>query len=266
MSNIINTDPKLAALLGGASLFTGLIDPQGLLAEGRLIKLCFNLENSFWSARYAFGTSEEFVITGIFRESLNPVLDAIKLPLPDGKYDNVQLKPAENLCEALGPLSGIPVRLRRSLSPAGLTAGKEGKIDRPSLESFANLVANALFWGVELHQKEEPMKGFSKYTISFESENNHDVRRILLTMTCPLDEGEISVDSDATVYGLGNKRVVLRKNLGMARMATVKCTINRNGQKIPSLKAAFDLYDAIPVLYEKERHKTISMGRPKSKP
>ena len=31
------------------------------------------------------------------------------------------------------------------------------------------------------------------------------------------------------------------------------------------MKAAFDLYDAIPILYEKERKENISIGKPKAR-
>lgn len=247
MSTPLHTDPKLLALLRGASLFSSLIDPQGLLSGGRLTKLCLNLESSFWSARYRFPT-DEFVIAGRFKESLVPTVDSVSLPGEKGEGKDVRLNPSETLMGALGRLNEIPVRLRRVLSP---TARKRAFPGELTLEDYTSLVGNALFWGIELHNRKEPMKGFSKYAVSYEGETDTDTQRVLLTMSCALNEGEVSVETDANVYGLGNKKVILRKNLGMNRMAAVRCTVTRNGKKIPSLKAAFDLYSAIPVLYGK---------------
>ena len=252
------TDRKLLFLLNGPSILMNSIDPDGLLSAARLTKLRFNTEDSVWTAVCEFPEKEMLILLGLLREDGIPMVSLIKMPLPGKHFDALTLRPSETLLKSLGPLNEVPARLRRILRSPGRETAKTGGL---SLRDYTGLVSQAIFWGVEPVENEEALKGFSRYIIAFdygrEPIGKRQADTVRMKLVNILDEGEITVEADADVYGLGGKKVTLIKNLGMLRKATVYCTVNKDGRDIPSLKAAFDLYGAIPALYSKERRKTI---------
>ena len=262
MTNSISTDRKLLVLLGGQRTFLSRIDPEGLLSGGYLSQVAINMDSSLWSMKLRFPSGEKVILNGRFKESLNPVADVVKMPLSEGGLEDFRLKASETLCGGLGPLNEVPAWLRRILSPGVPKTAHRGEL---SIENYLDVINNALVWGIELQNEDNPLEDFSRYNISFTGGDGTNAEKIQFRISNSLLDGEIFLESDATLFGLGSKKVILRKNLGMMRMASINCTTNKKGRQIPSLKAAFDLYDAIPILYEKERKENISIGKPKAR-
>ena len=255
-----NTDRRLTAILGAGEGLLRRIDPEGLLGTGRLFRFAVNAENRSWKTMVVFPSGDILSVRGVSNaESVS--VASVKTALPGGAWEAGATKPSEALCGALGDLSGTSVRLKRVLSPAGLETASGG---RPpvSWETFVELTRNALFWDVEGADKKGIGERFPENEYKFNFELGGPVSSVELQTRCLLDEGEIIVRCDMNVFGLGNHKVILDKNLGMNRRALVDCRASRQGHPVPSLKVAFDLYDAIPVMYEKERRKKIKKGLP----
>lgn len=239
---------KLSTLLSGEDIISSLIDPEGIITGARLARASINRENSSWSARYVFPAGETLILVGVFHESIIPIIQNVKFQVPGEKYIDVPSVASETLRGALSRLDEVPVRLRQIMSPRG---SKKAGNEKFSLKSYLTLIDEAVMWGVET--RAEGLEGFVHYTVTFREEVGK--RKVEFRLSADMPEGEIALQCDATEAGLGNKKAVIRKNLGMKRSVTAECSTRKDRKNIPSLKAAFDLYGRIPVLYSKERRK-----------
>lgn len=248
------TDAKLLLLLNGEKIFTGNIDPENILSNAKLLKLNINVHSALWSALYAFNTGEQLILGGKFQQCFVPIIDKMIVPQTNKEKTDIKINPSKTLLQGLGQLDELPVHLRRNLSAPAKTDATNTHI---TMEEYLDKVNDALLWGIELFQKKEPLKDFSKYSISFERNKDGEITKAVYRLTDYLDEGQIILQTDATVYGLGGKNVTLKKNLGMKHTAEINCTAMIKDREIPSLKTAFDLYEAIPIIYQDERKKRI---------
>lgn len=253
MGNRINTDAKLLALLDGGRRFAAIIDPDGIAAGCALARLSVNAASGKWSAKFRHQGGACFHVCGALLPDSSPVIELIRQKDENGQFADIAGKPSKTLKFALGALNRLPVRLSALLRPTGAAGGKETK-SGDFLAKYLELVRRALVWGVEPARGHEPGTEFDLYRVEFfDAPPGSAAARAELSMTCQLDEGDIVISADADVFGLGAKKVTLRKNLGLLRSAVVDCRASHKGHGLPSLKVAFDLYELIPVLYEEER-------------
>ena len=261
MGHKIKTDKRLLALLDGARMFSSAIDPDEMTAEGVLQRVVIDRKGQRWTYRYAFDNGTVLVIEGRFQES-EMLITGIRTPDAEGNKGEIPCLPSKRLIESLGPLNGLPARLKKVLSKEAKTAASTGKLNHTG---YVALLKSALMWEVEAKNENEPMAGFEIFRIVFHYNREDVVCGVDFSAACDMEEGRITVSANADLYGLGNKKVVLEKNLGMGRSISAICQRKKDDKTLPSLKAAFDLYDAIPLMYESQRKKDNTMGRPKAK-
>lgn len=265
MGKNLNTDNRLLVIIDGGRIFRELIDPEGVTAEARLNRAVFDTRNKRWKMRFVFETGETAWVQGTWDDEEILWVEKIYFPAKNGENEEYPVKRSKTILESLGDLRKVPVRLRRILSSTGLEMAANGQNAVGFPKYYMKIIDDALLWNIEIRKEKDPMKNFCIHKISFIFNERGQSARAEFQAINDMPEGRIILSADADVYGLGNKRVLLEKNLGMLRSASVECNIKKEGRLIPSLKAAYDLYEAIPVMYGKERRKKIGIGKPKAK-
>ena len=215
-----------------------------------------------WSALLEKNRAGSITIDGRIHEGWELSVESLLAGEAGKQPEQFILEPAKTLVLALGNLSAAPapaIRFMAAPRPANSQgSGVEGK---PFLGEYIKLALNALTWNVETPGGFLPER-FTQVTVKFEYNAQDAPARAVLRAMDILPEGIVCTDADATVFGLGARKVLLKKNLGMMRSASIECRATRDGKNIPSLKVAYDLYGTIPVLYEKERKKKNNRGKP----
>lgn len=260
----IRTDPRLLLLLGAGSVFRGLLDPEGLLREGLLRNLAYDTAKEQWGAKLVFPSGEELYCEGRFVREGGVFIDALTLRETKVEAYKVPFTSARTLLAGLGTLDKVPSRLRRLLAPIGPERAINAEFEN-RIKTYRAILDDALLWDTEPKNAKAPLELFEMRRATFDYNESNNPVGTAFAAVCALPEGQITLSSEADVYGLSTKKVVLEKNLGMSRHARVECWARKDGHRYPSIKAAFDLYDAIPVLYEKQRKKKIGIGKPKAR-
>lgn len=256
----MNTDNKLLTLISGGNIFTNELDPDGLLQRALPAKIFYNSTTGSWSLRLNFDSGDILLMKGHVLDD-ESIITQLKMPSGPGEIEEIPFSPSKTLYEGLGPLNGVAARLRRNLAPAAPLGGEKGKYW--FMSGYWPLIDNALLWDTELHTGKNPLEGFDMYHVTYQTNERGSVVEAKFSLTRSLLDAEITISADADLYGLGNKKVRLIKNMGMYRRASIDCILKKE-HPIPSLKLAMDLYNALPILYEKERKKNKDLT-PKKK-
>lgn len=258
MATTVKTDTRLLALIDGGNILRSLIDPDGISLGGKVEAVVADTANQRWKMRLSFTGGKTLWIQGV-RDGENLWIEKLRMPQEEKGTENIPCERAKTLLESLGNLDGVPARLRRVLVSPGRENGSTDEKAGTFLAGYVALIDEALTWDVEPRDEKRPMSRFNVRRI------NYNESKAEFSAICDLQEGRIILSADANVYGLGNKKVVLEKNLGMLRNAVVECCEKREGRSRPSVRAAFDLYDTIPVLYGMERVQKKDTGIPRAK-
>ena len=270
---MIETDKRLVSLLNAGETLLLLVDPDGLLSGGRVSRLVHSSPSRDgarqWVLEVLFPHHEgvRMSLSGVFMGA-SVRLVSLKLLAPDsdmlpGQWKDFVIKPGKSLSEALGQISGIPACLKKYLSNSpGSAASGENLVRR--MLSFFSYEEDALFWDVEGGLvRDGRRQAFTEYRLVFKRSREDTLSKVYISAVASLEEGCVVLKGDADIFGLGGKEVVLHRNLGMGREIRAVCSVRRDGNVIPSLKAAFDLDDVVPVFYCKNRKKKISTGKPR---
>lgn len=260
----VHTDVRLVAILSGGDALLGLIDPEAILGDGRVMRYSLDRRAGRWGAVVAFPRGDGLSLRGGQAPGKGDIL-SVRVSAAPPSWRDVPTAPGKTLLTALADLSGTPVHLKRNLAPAGARKAPEGLPQPPGPELYAELLSDALFWGVEGADGAGTLERFDKLAVHFEYGGGRTATKARIAATRYVTEGKVTVSADADVYGIGNRKVTLEKNLGLGHLAAVDCIAERKGTPHPSLRVAFDLADRIPVLYEKERRKKEKMGTPRSR-
>lgn len=255
MENKVQTDIKLLTIMQGGLRMAMTVDPEGLLSNMRPTRLAYDRENETWSLTFSDepnGKGQNHVTLNGWKIKSKYVLHGIAYKDGTGKNAVFSTKAKESLNEAVSPVSALPVHLKRSLASTGLIS-RENETERFVFEEYFTMLEDALLFGVERHKEKDTLERFSRYIVKYQYNDKGIPVMAEFQTTYVLEEGEISLTANADILGLGGKKALMKKNLGMLRSASVSCTSKKDGRTIPSLLAAFDLYDKIPKLYEDER-------------
>ena len=264
---LLNTNRKIMSILGVGEDMRRLVDPEGLLSSGQVSEFTHSKPHEgrcTWRMVFVFPHGDSVSVGGTM-EADSLLIVSVSMPEVGGK--NLRLKVAgssRTFLSAIGDLSVLPPRFKRCLSPIGKPAGETDRLFG-QLRSFFILEDDAVFWDVEGGEKSSPYrKLFKEYCSRFVYSDSGNLQKVDICAFSRLVEGKLLVRADLDVYGLGNKRVTLVRNLGMGRQFSGDCVIVKDGIVKPSIVAAIDLDSCIPVMYSKERHKDKTMGRPKA--
>lgn len=248
------SDSRLLSILRGGEILRSCVDSEGLLCDWKVASLeispTLEWEAVFSLERIHLTVSGRFAEGGVLVATL----------CTDDYEARAAEKPFSSLLEAFGDLSGLPPHLKSMLSPV--------RLEIPGFEHVASILddrfvqneIDALFWGVDGGRPED---GCRKYFRRMRTRFAPDGKgKVELSSSYSFGDSLIYVKADVDVFGLGARKVVLEKNLGMGRFARCECVRHVGGRYVPSLLVAFDLADAIPQLYCRERRSAVKV-RPK---
>lgn len=262
------SDQRLLFILQGGDIFMYLFDPENLCKNGVVRRVVHGFSSEdvavSWEASVIFKNGDCLIASGAWTVSDGLSIWELKMPLPDGMFETIPSLPGKTLLSALGELSGTPVRLKRCLSPTGPKMGDYAKVSSLWGNRLFEMEEDALFWDVEGGEKESGnRKLFKTIAVSYTRNETNGPMKASMVSSAPLKEGRILCSTELDIYGLGSRKVVLDRNVGLGHRAEIKCTARVNDRVVPSLKMALDLDSVLPILYFKERHKTLSRGKPK---
>lgn len=261
-----NSDSRILSILMGGENMRSMIDPEDIL-HGSVTRAFTYSKNEFndnWSLKVCFPSGDELFLAGIASED-NIVLISSIVFVSGSEKTIIPAIGTETVVEAFGNLSGLPAQLKRNLAvlPAK-TANSEG-FDF-NCRNFFDLSKDALFFGIEGGENGGPYRGnFSTLTLLFTNNLEGEPCSVMLRSMTPLVDGKIIVSSAVDIYGLNEKNVKLKYNLGLGRHISSDCFLTHDGKTCPSLKVAFDLANQLTGLYTKQRRKKTGLGKPRSK-
>lgn len=257
-SNI--SDTRLLSILRGGELLRYAVDPEGVLCDWKVSVLDVCMVDGLLNWTAVFVTDRSSLTVSGYFEGKEAFVSSVKT---DGYESDKSVKAQNSVLQALGNLSGLPPKFKAVLSPVGLEILN---FDKPAAfldAAFFHNETEALFWGVDGGKGED---GYRKYFTSYRTRYSVDREgkgKVELSSAYSFENSRIVVKTDVDVFGLGNKKVYLEKNLGLGRFVKCECTRQIDGRAVPSLAVAFDMSDAVPVLYCKERKAKIKMKLPK---
>lgn len=250
-----NTDKRLLFLLDGGDALLRQIDPGNLMGKATVKRTVIERHDgkSFaWSLLASFPDGEWARTIGTASPE-GVVVREIALALANqGTWEKVSEKPGETLQEALGPLDRIPARLKRNLVP---TVKETAKDDRKTKGLPARLFLtglDALCYKTEGGNDEGNRDRFSRLKATYNRKPDDSVEFLELTLSCPMKKGAVILEGKLDVFGLYEKKCRIEKDLGLSHRTSAECTKQIKGQDIPSVRAAFDLYETIPTLYSEQ--------------
>lgn len=262
------TDPRLLYILNAGRRLVRSLDPDGLassLSPERLVIIPSRQDGAGkWELKvcFPFCKGAKAVIAGTYSLDSNTVR-SVRLPLGNGSWEDMAVKAGKTLWEALGPIGGIPPRLVRLLASSGPEKAAAAALAAGGAEfDFARcsrILRDALFWDVDGGKDTKLTARFKTLDIRYGQEGRQAAE---IDTVCRLERGEVSLSSRCDLYGLSSRRATLEIRLGSGRTATVTCRQKKDGKDIPSIRAAFDLYAAIPEMYSSERYRREGLGEP----
>lgn len=267
------SDMRLLLILKGGEALKSFFDPEGLLSGGYVCEYIHGSPKEdgsvFWSAKISFDSGDVLGLGGTFLKKGDSTISNIRYTQSDGKRTNLSIKPQKSLLLALGDLSGLPVSIKRNLSPMG--PKKAYPCDSPwkfddDLFAFEE---DALFWGVDGGKKEEELrKGFSITRVSYIPSSDGFPYKADISAIKEVYSGKMTVNCSVDIYGLANKSVVLERKLDSDSVVSCECFLLRDGRKTPSIKVALKLLKKLisPSQPQPSQDKQrVSMGHPKMK-
>lgn len=249
------TDPKLIAVLSAGKALLNSADPEGILRECFPLHVTYDLQTSSWQVTVLSkngiiirvkgrGNGQERKVTGLSFAT-------------EGKqWQDVPAEASETVCSAVGPLSGIPARLKQTLASPDLGTAPDAKA-ADKFEKAVRLAFDALFWDTEKPQATEYEKDFRRIEFKFKPDREGNTRSVQFQSKQKINGSIITVTADADIYGLGKKKVTLEKDLGQGRAIEAGCTVRRDGRDHPSLRVAYDLGRRLTAIYSDEREEAL---------
>jgi len=265
MQDSVNTDRRLVTLVSGGTRMLVSIDPRGLLSAAAVSGLSIDLKLRSWKLRLLTNEGKIINIYGAFNSEGENILERITLrSSPDDTVETeLKLLPEKNLFTALGDLSRIPARLRgvMALKPGANTE----KTESFALTDYAKTAINALFWRLDCKNETKDREPFLQYRFKYDSAPGEETLAVDFAAIRPVKDGTIMIRTEADVFGLKNKRVILDKELGLGHKANIACTVKKQDFTVPSLTVALDLAKVVGTIYTDERKRSSKIVSEKSK-
>ena len=261
----IKTDQRLVHILQSGRLFLRSIDPQRLLASAAPTSLAVDEACSTWTLTVTFPNGTGLVISGVLLSGI-PHLRQIDIPRGNGQQQQIKLQTqSKTLLSSLGDLSRIPPQLKQYLSREAKTGGKETISVKLSPMAFLPIAKDAVFFKVEGTDNPAGKSHFSYWRLNYILSEQDETVRAEIHARTRTQTGLITISVETDIYGLGNKKVTLRKKLGADRYFVADCRRISDGREVPSLTVALDLDKAIKNFYPPvQKRERKGMGKPKA--
>lgn len=261
-----NSDSRILSILAGGENMRFLVDPENVLcgAVTRAFTYSKNESNDSWILSVRFPSGDGMRLSGV--ASADNVVFISSIVFVSGEETvSIPAVGAETVVEALGNLSALPARLKRNLASLPARTAVSGGSDFSCRQLF-ELSKDALFFGVEGGESGGPYRdGFNTLALLFTSNLDGEPCSVMMRSMVPFVDGKVVVSSSVDIYGLDEKNVKVKYNLGLGRHVSSDCFLTHDGRTCPSLKVAFDLADQLAGLYSKQRRKKTGLGKPRSK-
>lgn len=262
----IQTDPRLKYLLDSGENLLRLTDPEGVCGSCRVSRYAISYGDSDnegkWSCRNTYQGGDAIFLEGSYKGN-DWLIENVYLSLSKDKKEAVRVKPSKTLTEAFGPLSELPVHLVRLLASRGREMAQNGQKIPFSFKQIIRLAKDALFWEVEGGDDPQLTGRFKKVSVSFDHEKGRTSAEI--SASCALTKGNVRVTARADIFGLSEKRASFYKELGLGHSVRGECQ-SKERQTRASVKAAFDVYEVLPVLYVKQQRTREGLGETFKRP
>lgn len=262
----IHTDPRLKYLLDSGENLLLLLDPEGVSGSCRVDRYTVSFEQSDeegkWSCRNVYQGGDAITLEGTYKGN-SWLIERVYMTLSRNRKEPVRVKPAKTLSDAFGPLSELPVHLVRLLASKGRETAQNGRKIPFSFPKIIRLTKDALFWDVEGGEDGQLTGRFRKVSVSFETENSRSCAE--LSASCVLDKGNVRMSACADIFGISGKKATFYKELGLGHCVKGGCQ-SKEKENRASVKAAFDVYDALPILYVKQQRTREGLGETFKRP
>jgi hypothetical protein len=262
----IQTDPRLKYLLDSGENLMRLTDPEGVSGSCRVSWYAVSFEDSEnegkWSCRNVYQGGDSIILEGTYQGS-DWLIENVYVSFSKDKKEAVKIKPSKTLSEAFGPLSELPVHLVRLLASKGRETAQNWQKIPFSFTQIIRLAKDALFWEVEGGDDRELTGRFKKVAVTFDRENGRTSAEI--SANCAMTKGNIRVGARADIFGLSEKKATFNKDLGLGHSVRGECHSKEKHTRA-SVKAAFDVYEALPVLYVKQQRTREGLGESFKRP
>lgn len=260
------SDPKLAFLLSSGDLFLGEVDPGKMTRNAKVQKISFTAKPETkeleWSLAILFKNNDGLLVKGV-TDGTGITVNGILVPGKD-EWKQVSDTKGNNITECIGKPELLPSRVKKNLMPP---TWAEGNVTKPTgniMERILNLSTDAVFWSTDDTDGHYRVR-FRNVKIHYDIDTNGMTEKATVSAVCRMKKGKITVSCSADIFGLYDKKVVLEKDLGEGKKVKATCTAETNGKTIPSVRTAFDLYNAIPDMYTDQIHESQNKGKPKKK-
>lgn len=264
------TDKIISDILNASELLQRTIDPEGILANGKIIRITHKLSEDrmgfSWKAEVSFPNDDVLKLHGKYHTDIGFFINRCIYALGNVKTE-IPLNPSETLFLAMKNITGLPARLKANLARIDIKTGLSGVVKDDYGINNVFFAMDALFYGieggeaddVERQQFNELIMVMRKDIKGLFSKNN-----IIGTYT----SGSSTIRARATIdmYGLGSQTVTLEKSFSGKDEISAYCyTEDFTGKKVPSLKLAFRLDKMLAGKEEVHQHvERNSMEMPSS--
>lgn len=265
----METDDRVGrnlVMLSGAESLHRLLDPERITGPCELDRFEVDTATMSWKARLSRQDCGSLHLSGVFIDGGTPVISGAFRKDGDGAVTEIPVLPAKRLILALMKDGRAPGPAKPFIGKGTAVNEGGGQTDgRPFIKEYLALARSALTWNVEnCSRKQEEL--LTRYTFRYDYDEYGSAVKVYITLTAAMQEGKISVETDIDAVGLGNRRVVLKKSLGMLRGFSAECRSRIDNRNVASLRVAFDLYDAVPILYQAEIVENITPAPKKRGP
>ena len=240
------TDKIISDILNASELLQRTIDPEGILANGKIIRITHKLSEDrmgfSWKAETAFPNDDVLKMHGKYHTSIGFFINRCIYAMGNTKTE-VPLNPSETLFLALKNVTGLPVRMKANLVRIDPKKSVLGLFeDAYGIQNFFSAM-DVLFFGIEGGEADDvERQQFNELTMIMRKDINglFSKNNIIGTYT----SGSSTIRARATIdmYGLGSQTVTLEKSFSGKDEISAYCyTEDFTGKKVPSLKLAFRL-------------------------
>lgn len=247
----LDTDGRIGVITGAGESLKRALDPEGMLRGCLPLHLSADAGSGLWKLLLAGQNGTVLSLAGR-SDADGTTIEDIRCKAPGEDWQKTAATASKTLRGAFQSLAGIPANLKRILRPPGETEAKNGN-PPASLPELMKLTRDALLWGCEKPDRKDFEEDFKRFDYKFPTGKDGAPARTEFMARHIIGESCITVSADADVYGLGNKRVSVKTNLGMEHTARIDCTFTTKKGTVPSIRAAYDLARRIPVIYGTER-------------
>ena len=242
-------EKHITTVLSAEDFLRRLIDPEGILANGRISSLALRLsedQSTFaWKTEIKFSNEDTIKVHGHFNASSENSINNCTYIIGQDKID-IPLNPSESLLKSLEDLIGLPGRMKANIVRIGQEgANKQGVTKEDGLQIIHSSLY-VLFWGVDGENfNENRHLGFNEIIFILKTDASGQNYKNDIIGCKMFHDGQIKVRVSVDMYGLSSHTIALEKKMRMGAISSYCYTDDFTGRKVPSLKLALEINERL---------------------